>query len=135
MPNIRALLLPNSLHHSRRLTFRPSLLLIHPYTKFHRIISIIRFPNTYVHSSIQSNKPTISAHLPFTFYATPLAILNFCTTGPHTDQDPDLWPLYVEHYLHPLSTFIDALTLERDFLVAAAKATNWASSFPLHGIH
>ena len=76
----------------------------------------------------QTNPPF--GPLQFTFYATPLAILNFCTTGPHTDQDPSLWQEYVDQYLRPLSTFVDALTLEHDFLVAAAKATNWAPHFP-----
>ena len=87
------------------------------------------FPTPMFTAQFNQTNPPLGP-LPFTFYATPLAILNFCTTGPHTDQDPTFWQQYVHHYLRPLSTFIDAITLERDFLVAAAKATNWAPHFP-----
>ena len=87
------------------------------------------FPTPMFTAQFNQTNPPLGP-LQFTFYATPLAILNFCTTGPHTDQDPSLWQQYVDQYLRPLSTFVDALTLEHDFLVAAAKATNWAPHFP-----
>ena len=86
------------------------------------------FPTPMFTAQFNQTNPPLGP-LQFTFYATPLAILNFCTTGPHTDQDPSLWQEYVDQYLRPLSTFVDALTLEHDFLVAAAKATNWAPHF------